>query len=133
MDLIGRHVSAMECRDCEDFLQLGIDAFNWMIRADEQFREAIFDGRIEYDAETDESLSLLFRTWLKPSSYAEKWAAEQTERGFTLEKIAQFRQCVTEVRAIVQNANSIGGEMAKIRDAAIASHRKGETIDWEDQ
>ena len=33
-ELMAKHSQAMECRDCEAFLQMGIDAFHWILRAD---------------------------------------------------------------------------------------------------
>ena len=49
-DVLKDHQQAMECRDCDAVLQLGIDAFAWLVRADERLRSAIYSGA-EYDAD----------------------------------------------------------------------------------
>ena len=39
VDLMRQHAEAMECRDCEDYLKRGIDAFKWVQRAQDMLRE----------------------------------------------------------------------------------------------
>ena len=102
-DLIERHEEASACRDCEDFLQLGIEAYHWLIRADQAIRGAIYEGKIEYDADLEKTLAALYADWLKPCDYAERWIAATIGRGFAVEHLEEFGKCCEEVRAIVEN------------------------------
>src|SRR5437870_5523947 len=72
-ELMARHKEAMECRDCEAFLQMGIDAFDWILRADRAIRMEIYRGERQFDAAVEKLLHGLCKTWLKPCDFAEKW------------------------------------------------------------
>lgn len=130
-DLMIRHREAIECFDCESFLQLGIDAFAWLTRADESIRKAFYVGQIEYDQEVDAAIARLYQEWLRPCIQAEKWIAAQESRGYNVSNVEEFRRCVDEVQAIVSASNEVAGELAAIRDEAVQENRAGKTTDWE--
>ncbi|HVA50529.1 MAG TPA: hypothetical protein VNH11_29560 [Pirellulales bacterium] len=130
-ELAARHQAAMDCLHCEAFLQLGIDAFHWLNRADQQLRQEIYAGRLEYDAEVDEALGTLYRLWLRPYEDAEKWVAIQERRGYKIDNLELFRDCFREVRSLVDSGDEIAGELAAIRDQAIEAHRSGDSTCWE--
>src|SRR3990170_60373 len=73
--IMTEHREAMDCFDCEAFLQLGIDAFTWLTKADTVIHQAIYKGLYEYDPEVDAALEDMYRGWLKPCDDAEKWLA----------------------------------------------------------
>lgn len=129
-NIIEQSNQALECRDCEDFLQLGIDAFRWLNRADESIRLAVFAGYPHNEA-ADNALAALYKAWLDPCVPAERWIAIQEERGYHIDNLTEFRNCVAEVEALVRDSRHVGGELAKARDRAIASQKAGETDDWE--
>jgi hypothetical protein len=133
-DLIQRHAEGIDCRDCEDFLQLGIDAFKWLGRADHVIRSAVYRGLAEYDPSLDVALAALYAEWLKPCTLAEGWIAQQEARGFRVDNLAEFRACCEEVRAIVEAHEGTleNDALVELRDDAIDAHRKGETLElWE--
>lgn len=43
-DVMMAHHEAMECHDCEALVQLGIDAFDWVMRADSDIRQSLADS-----------------------------------------------------------------------------------------
>ena len=92
----------MDCRDCEAFLQMGIDAFHWILRADTALRTADVDGKIAYTAELEQSLESLAKAWLKPCDLAERLIKLQQERNFEPGNLGEFRECCKEMRAIVE-------------------------------
>jgi hypothetical protein len=135
-DLMRRHAEAIECRDCEDFLQLGIDAFKWLGRADRVIRSAVYRGVAEHDPSLDVALATLYAEWLRPCTFAERWIAQQESRGYRVDNLAEFRVCCEEVRAIVEaNEGTLENDaLVALRDDAIDAHRKGETIElWESE
>jgi hypothetical protein len=126
---------AMDCRDCEAFLQLGIDAFRWIIRADRVVRSAFYNGVAEYDHGLDGQIAVLCREWLTPCEYAEMWIAKQLERRYQISNLAEFHKCCEEMRAIVEAQGHSDGEplppsMIELRDKAIDEHLNGQTSEF---
>jgi hypothetical protein len=133
-DLMRRHAEAIDCRDCEDFLQLGIDAFDWLNRADESIRRAILSGRAEYDPKVERTLLVMYTRWLKPCEHAEKWIAVQEKRGFRVENVERFRECCAEVRAMVEDSSLLDNDtIINLRDDAVDAYLKGETLEFRER
>jgi hypothetical protein len=133
--LIQRHNEAMECRDCEAFLQMGIDAFQWLIRADMALREADADGEFSYTKEVDDSFKDLAKWWLRPCEFAERWINVQKDRGHELGNLVEFRRCCEEMRAIVHFNERDGREtiapgLIPLRDNAVSESLNGETSEF---
>jgi hypothetical protein len=129
-ELLERHERAMDCRDCESFLQLGIDAFKWLCRADEEIRKGIFSGEVQYKEDMDSAIAALYKLWLRPCVFAEQWIRHQLQHELKIDNLAAFRECQEEVRAIVEENNDVSGDLLKLRDEAIRSHQAGNTSEW---
>jgi len=99
--IMSRHRAAMECRDCEDFLQLGIEAYTWLRRADRMLRQAAVKG-IDVPAEARDLLATLYRHWLIPCSHAEEWIKQQEDRKFALRNADEFREVQEQVKRQVR-------------------------------
>lgn len=130
--LIDAHREAMDCRDCEAFLQLGIDAFNWLVRADKLLRKAECANHAENAAKVHNCIQTLLIAWLETCDAANKWVREQLRRGFTVDNLDEFRKCEEEVRAIVDSFenDSLTDAMCDLRDASLVEHRNGETAEF---
>lgn len=129
------HYAKMDCYECEAFLQLGIDAFRWLLRADYGLRQGIYGGTIEYDAKAEATLEQLFRTWLVPCEFADRWAKSQCDRGFVVSNLSDFRKCCEEGRAIVEliddsDTDAMSEQLANLRDQAIYEQQHGETAEF---
>lgn len=127
---------AADRRDCEAFLQLGIDAFKWVIRADQVTRQAIYDGTADFDQDAVEAaLRDLCKLWLKACGRAEQWAANQQSRKLPVANLEEFRSCCDEMRAIVK-AQEQGDEeelpdgLTSVLEKAIEEHRGGQTTEF---
>jgi hypothetical protein len=139
-EVAGAHREAMDCRDCEDFLQLGIDAFQWVMRADQVLRRATFEGKAAFDpAQAEAGIRALCALWLKPCEPANRWISLQESRGFKVDNVERFHECCTEMRAIVAAQDATDEDMpeaiARLQDRAIEEHRNGETAEfvWSEQ
>ena len=130
--LIADHRRAMESLDCEAFLQLGIDAFDWLVRADQAIRKAVLAGCAEHNARTQQALESLFRAWLEPCALANKWVAKIEKQGHALDNLARFCECETEVRAIVRflDEDKMTDAMRALRDEAVSEHESGQTAEF---
>ena len=130
-EVIERHRKATDCRDCEAFLQLGIDAYEWLIRADQSIRRAVFKGDLEWDADIDTLFKTLFEQWLEPCEWARRWLNTQVERGYDVDNGAQFLECCEQVEAIVESFEEAPPvAIAKLQDDALAEYRNGETAEF---
>ncbi len=134
-ELMDRHNAAMECQDCEAFLQMGIESFDWIIRADNSLRAAAAAGKFAFTEEVDLAFKWLAKAWLKPCTFAEQLIRTQTERNFQLENLAEFQKCCEEMRAIVAfneqgNDEVLPEALMPIRNQAILELKHGQTSEF---
>jgi hypothetical protein len=92
------HREAEDCRVCEQFLQHGIDAYKWLSRAEEAFLAAETEGVLEFTPELQQAIEALYHRWLAPCAAAEKWIARVEKSGYTVDNLAEFRNCCELVR-----------------------------------
>ncbi len=131
-EILRDHPHELGSQECEDFLQLGVDAFAWLVRADETIRAAVYEG-LPHDPRSDQALCELFIAWLRPCSSANQWIQVlQTSGGGAPANLAEFRRSEREVRAIVRSwqADELTDAMRSLRDTALAEHERGETAEF---
>lgn len=129
------HREAMDCLNCEAFLQIGIEAFNWLTKADHIIRRGVLDGCADIDfAEMEQSIQNLAIRWLGPCDFANEWIDLQIRRGFTVEGLEEFRRCEAEMRAIVaffsKDPEELSDSLRARRDQAIEDLNNGETAEF---
>lgn len=132
---IDQQTAALDCRDCEAFLQMGIDAFDWLERAEHALRAAAAEGAFDYTAEVVEKFKSLAKWWLRPCDRAERWIKVQLERGFSIANLDRFRQCHEEMLAIVafdetSEQQPMPEALIALRDAALREFHDGETAEF---
>jgi hypothetical protein len=122
--------------DCEAYLLLRIDAFNWLMKADAVWREGVYNGRYDYEAAIEATLQTMCRSWLEPCANAEKWIAIQEQRGYALSNVEMFRHCCEEMKAIVAafdepaSGRVMTDPLILLRDEALNEHRDGQTAEF---
>jgi len=102
-EIMARHYEANDCVDCESYLQLGIDAYNWLRRARMRIQEATSQGKAEPSSEADDAIEVLYRLWLQPVEIANKRIEIQINNGFEVSNLNEFRECERAVRIIVKD------------------------------
>ena len=95
--LMEQHRQAMKCRDCEELLQSGIDAYRWLTRADETIRQAAIEG-FDVPPEVVTALATMYRAWFKPCRYAEERIRDQERQGFAVTNVDAFRKAHDAMR-----------------------------------
>lgn len=127
--VLNEHYEAQDCQECESFLQLGIDAFEWLMRADLAIRRAVYGGERDYDARMDENVTLLLRRWQEPCKVAELWIAEQIKRGYEVSNLEEFRKCCREVADILTPDEEFFRDdaLVALRDEALDQFAQGQT------
>ncbi len=135
-DVIVTHHEAMECCDCDTFLQLGIDAFDWLIRADQEIREALANGReVASGVDVDKAFEVLCKGWLHSADVAKQQISIHQYRGYDLGNLGEFESRYAEMQAIVgffdrsENQN-LPDALIVLQDQAIAEHNNGETAEF---
>ena len=113
--LMEQHAQAMKCRDCEDLLDCGIEAYKWLRKADETLREAAKAG-FDVTVEVRDALDLLYRTWLGPCKHAERRIQEQQEAGFEVSNLAEFRDACEFVKRQVREQEMFAAIEQPFRD-----------------
>lgn len=96
-----QHAEAMECRDCEEFLQKGISAYKWLRRAEETMREADSEGLFDFDTELREAVGDLYQAWLQTLPLVENWIAALQQRGYSLDNLADFQAVREAVQDVI--------------------------------
>lgn len=119
--LMAAHQETLECLDCEAFLELGIDAFNWLLKATKVVRTVALREESDSIERAEASLRTSRKAWLGPCDLAEKWATVQLERGFSIENLEQFRNCVLIMRQIVADDDRRDAVAMRVPTAEVLS------------
>lgn len=99
--LMAEHRAAMNCYDCEAFLQLGIDAHRWLVRFNSDLRKV--DDRIDLgEAKPAELLMALSRQWMTSCEFALNWIKQVEIIGFDVQNKREFENAIATVRVILR-------------------------------
>jgi hypothetical protein len=135
-DLAVRCAEANECRDLEDFLRLGIEAFDWIERADLWLRGVVASESISRDEEDAvvAAIDAMCRAWLRPCKFARDWIARVQAMDFQIENLDRFRECCLQMESIVADqgidTKAMTSVLADMKSAALEDHRNGETAEF---
>lgn len=99
--------------ESEDLLQLGIDAYQWIVRAERRLRENARGGNVNHPADAIAAIADLYKLWLIPGALIEARIAQQSATG--AENAAEFRDVCLAVREKL-NAMAWVGKSRKLRD-----------------
>lgn len=101
-DVLKDHAEAMNCRDCEEFLQKGINAFKFLRYAEEVMRQADYRGIESFTEELRETVGKLYGAWSGPCEMAEKWITALDKEGYVPDNLKAFREACDQVQEIVE-------------------------------
>lgn len=92
------HRAAIDRRDCEDSLQIGIVALRWLERAAETVIEAENDCLVPYSEEVHAAIQRLYEAWLQCGERAEATIGGVIAAGHTPDNLAEFHDCCSRAR-----------------------------------
>lgn len=86
----GKSIKAVACRRR---VQQGIDAFGWIVRAEETIRQAAYQGLIDFSQELDATLEALYRGWLARRGQMQALIRQQILQGAEFDNVQEFAKC----------------------------------------
>lgn len=133
--ILADHAEAEDCGTCESYLELGVQVFHWIIKADQDYRRELYQSQAAHSEAVERELETLMRRWHSRCQSMLAWADRQVARGFQVAHLDEFRQCTDEAAAIVESFEE-GGQGAMppplilLRDQALLDHQNGETSEF---
>lgn len=106
------HVVAAECRECEDCLDAGLEAYKLIGCVDTLLHKGAEQDIIDLTHELQEALLSLYDAWLVSSNKAEIWMASLSERGESPKNALEIRAAIAAAREIVDERKT---RMKKIK------------------
>lgn len=97
------HARAMECRDVERMLKVGLALYNIFRTADEVWSQRVQTGEAEFSADTVKGLRAAYEWWLLPCDEvnARIRKMEDTPYSFEVAGASEFRNAVRTVRQLM--------------------------------
>lgn len=83
---------ANECAACERWLDMGVDALEWLEKAEQFLLEAGRSGVAIIESDTAQAVRDLYLVWLESCDQAEKWCASLTAKGHPPNNLGKLRQ-----------------------------------------
>jgi len=122
---------AMQCRDAEDIIQLAIQAFTWIDRAQASLLEIPEDQRAREWEDKGRRVMILYGTWLNVCRFVHDLIKEQHSRNYTPDNEEFFLKCEENAREAVSNQTLISGDGLSLNDteAAMEATAEAEGVD----
>ena len=127
------HDEASACLDFEELLALGNSAFEAINRWDAIWHRKVNEGATPYDREGEAQILALYALWLAPSSRLIEQIDRFEAAGYGLIGAPAFRLHVEDARGLATPDDEFFGEgLLRHQDEALAAHRRGETVEFEE-
>ena len=89
--VLAQHHTAIACRDCEEVVQQGIKAFDWIDRAEEALIRAEDDCLVDYSPEAHQQIHQWYASWLDSAKQVLASAADLARSGYEVASVAELR------------------------------------------
>ena len=121
--VIHEHHNAMDCLDCEEFLDKGIKACQSIMKLIDTIREANYLGLTTDVPEFRNVIDVLYGSWLTHFDKAEDWIASLREKGHRPNNMHEMIQCREMFEECLQRHDWI-------RRSATARHKSSSSESW---
>lgn len=134
--ILADHAEAEDCGRCEAYMELGIQVFQWILRADQDYRRELYQNPNAHSEAGEKELESLVRGWLVHGQGLLQWAERFAARGFQVRHLEEFRRSFDEAAAIVASFDETDADrvmpepLIVLRDQALLDHRHGETSEF---
>jgi hypothetical protein len=134
--ILADHAEAEDCGRCETYMELGVQVFQWILRADQDYRRELYANPKVHSEAVEKELETLARGWLAHGKGLIAWAERNAARGFQVKHLEDFRRSFEEATAIVESLDDTDAShqmtepLILLRDQALLEHRNGETSEF---
>jgi hypothetical protein len=126
------HGEAAVCVEFEELLALGNSAFEAIGRWDAIWHQKVNGGAIPFDAAAESQILGLYALWLTPSPSLLREVDRFERAGYPLVGAEPFRRhCEDATGLTTPDDEFFGEELIPHQDEALAAHRRGETVEFE--
>ena len=122
------HYEAEACHNWGIFIRDVNVLLQDILRLDRDIQASYSDG-VPFDKDLDDRVKSLFQRWHKLASDVEKVAIKFEEKGHSVDGVKDLRQGIEEVGALLDPSEVVDGWIDQLRQQAVASNSKGETIE----
>jgi hypothetical protein len=88
--------------DWEDLIQLGIEAFRWIERADARWRDSIRTSAASFSQHDEQSITSLYDAWLQSYADLESKIARHANDELAPENLTELRDCCEQVQEVLE-------------------------------
>ena len=135
--LIWRREQVVDETDADALLQVAIEAYEWLIRADLCVRQLEREDRIDVSQlqKADHAIRTMCHAWLQSAGSVQQWIARNLKSDSPPKKLPSFTRCQDEMNAILESGDLPGeielpDALANARDQALDEYRNGETSEF---
>jgi hypothetical protein len=134
--ILAEHAEAEDCGRCELYMELGIQVFQWILKADQDYRRELYANPTLHSEAVEKELESLVRGWLTHGAGLIAWAERNVARGFQVKHLEDYRRSFDEATAIVESLDDTDAReqmtepLILLRDQALLEHRNGETSEF---
>ena len=127
-----RHTKAMnDCDRFEKWLADMVERFQLLSKLDEMWNAAVAQGSVEYDEADEREIRDYYRQWLDKAESLSVGLRSYLDAAFTFPHTSAFQECLEAGRGVCMDDATFfsGDELVELRDDAIDSNRRGETVE----
>lgn len=112
----GEHETAMQCRDLEELIGIGLSLFNSLKERAHAVQDGIVRGAIQYSPEISEAFVEGYQDWLQPCAAVESAIQRFESRNYQVDKAEEFRLAVREISLHEFDIGSVSKAEREIRE-----------------
>jgi hypothetical protein len=98
------HDLAMECRDCEELVAIGLHVYGLLEEREARWRDQVFHGAVPFEAKLDEAFRRAHELWVMTTQAILQEQVDGLERQFDEVKVAgELRRLLSVVQAALSD------------------------------
>ncbi|MCE9567044.1 MAG: hypothetical protein K8U57_34005 [Planctomycetes bacterium] len=122
------HLEAQACLKSELFIRDVNQLLQDILWLDSEIQSDYCDG-VPHDQSLSEKMEKLISRWYKLAVAVEVGATAFEKKGYSVEGVTDLRRGISEVGALLNPSDEVGGAIAALRDKALQSLNSGETLE----
>jgi hypothetical protein len=122
------HHAAQACMDHEEFIRDVNVLLDDIFKLDRRLESVYCDG-LPYDEDLNTRVLALFDHWYQLARNIHDTAAGFEQDGYDVDGLSKLREGIVEVGALLDPSDVVDGQIAQLRDAALAANAIGDVAE----